>query len=85
VTIKPSIQNFLWMATGAVMLLVVMLVVLHFQTGQSPAEQLAFKAKRVDLVARMRLTRYLRMGPRPILVTWELGNRELANSFRGAD
>ena len=55
-TIKPGIKEFLWMATGAVILLVVMLVVLHFHTEQSPAEQLAFKAKRVDLVARMRLT-----------------------------
>ena len=55
-TIKPGIKEFLWMATGAVILLVVMLVVLHFQTKQSPAEQLAFKAKRMDLVARMRLT-----------------------------
>jgi len=32
-----------------------MLVVLHVQRGQSPADQLAFKAKRVDLVERMRL------------------------------
>ena len=32
------------------------LVVLHFRTGQSPADQLVFKAKRIDLVARMRLT-----------------------------
>ncbi|MGA2775121.1 MAG: hypothetical protein ABSE81_03550 [Candidatus Omnitrophota bacterium] len=55
-TIKPGIKEFLWMATGAVILLVVMLVVLHFKTEQSPAEQLAFKAKRLDLVARMRLT-----------------------------
>ncbi len=52
----PIIQGFLWMAAGAVLLLVVMLVVLHFQPGQSPAEQVAFKAKRADLVARMRLT-----------------------------
>lgn len=43
------------MALGAAMLLVVMLVVLHVQKGQSPADQLAFKAKRVDLVERMRL------------------------------
>jgi len=56
VTIKPGIKELLWMATGAVLLLAVVLVVLHFHTGQSPAEQLAFKAKRVDLVARMRLT-----------------------------
>jgi hypothetical protein len=56
VTIKPGIKEFLWMATGAVILLVVVLVVLHFHTEQSPVEQLAFKAKRLDLVARMRLT-----------------------------
>ena len=55
-TIKPSIKEFLWMVTGAVIFLVGMLVVLHFRTGQNPADQLAFKAKRVDLVARMRLT-----------------------------
>jgi hypothetical protein len=53
--IKFSIKDFLWMAIGAFMLLLVMLVVLHFQTGKRPVEQLAFKAKRVDLVARMRL------------------------------
>ena len=56
VTIKPGIKEVLWMATGAMIFLVGMFVVLHFQMGQSPAEQLAFKAKRVDLVDRMRLT-----------------------------
>ena len=55
-TIKPGIKEFLWMAIGAVILLVVMLVVLHFKTEQNPAKQLAFKAKRVELVAHMRLT-----------------------------
>ena len=54
--IKPGIKELMWMVTGAVILLVVMLVVLHFRTEQSPAEQLVFKAKRLDLVARMRLT-----------------------------
>jgi hypothetical protein len=54
-TMKPGRKDFLWMVFGAVVLLVVMLVVLHVQKGQSPAEQLAFKAKRVDLVERMRL------------------------------
>jgi hypothetical protein len=56
VTIKPGIKEFLWMVIGAAILLVVMLIVMHFQTRQSPSEQLAFKTKRVDLVARMRLT-----------------------------
>src|SRR5271169_2879366 len=52
---KPGSKDVFWMALGAAMLLVVMLVVLHVQRGQSPADQLAFKAKRVDLVERMRL------------------------------
>jgi len=55
VKIKPGMTDFLWMAAGAVTLLVVILVVMHFHTNQSPAEQLAFKARRVDLVERMRV------------------------------
>ena len=55
-TIKPGIKEFLWMIPGAAIFLIVTLVVMHFQTKQSPADQLVFKAKRVDLVARMRLT-----------------------------
>ena len=49
-TIRPSIKDFLWMVFGAVLLLAIVLVALHFQKGQSPAELLAFKAKRVDMV-----------------------------------
>ena len=55
-TIKPGIKEFLWMVTGAVIFLLGTLAVMHFQTKQNPADQLVFKAKRVDLVARMRLT-----------------------------
>jgi hypothetical protein len=55
VKIKPGITDILWMAAGAVMLLVVMLAMLHFHSNQTPAELLAFKARRVDLVERMRL------------------------------
>ena len=55
-TIKPGIKEFLWMITGAVIFLVGTLIVLHFRTGQNPTDQLVFKTKRVDLVARMRLT-----------------------------
>jgi hypothetical protein len=54
-TIKSGIKDFLLMAGGAVVLLVVILIILHFQTGQSRTDQLTFKVKRVDLVARMRL------------------------------
>ena len=55
-TMKPGIKEFLWMVVGAVIFLVGTLAVLHFRTVQSPTEQLVFKAKRVDLVARMCLT-----------------------------
>ena len=54
-TMKPASKDVFWMAVGAGILLVVVLVVLRVQRGQSPADQLAFKAKRVDLVERMRL------------------------------
>jgi hypothetical protein len=55
VKIKPGITDILWMATGAVLLLAIMLVVLHFHSNQSPDEQLAAKARRLDLVERMRI------------------------------
>lgn len=54
-TVRPSMKDFLWMVFGAVLLLAVMLVALHFQRSQTPAELVAFKAKRVDMVERMRL------------------------------
>ncbi len=53
--IKPDKENVVWMAAGAVMLLLLILIVFHFYQNQNPAEQLAFKASRVDLVSRIRL------------------------------
>jgi hypothetical protein len=44
------------MAVGAAVLLAFILLVLHSQKLQNPAAQLAFKAKRVELVERMRLS-----------------------------
>jgi hypothetical protein len=55
-TIKPGFKEFLWMVAGAVLFLVGTLIVLHFRTGQNYADQLVFKAKRLDLVDRMSLT-----------------------------
>jgi hypothetical protein len=52
---KPGIRDFLWMASGAAVLLVLMLTILHFQREQNPAEQLAFKARRIEVVDRMRV------------------------------
>jgi hypothetical protein len=53
--IKPNRENALWMAAGTVILILLFLIVFHFYQKQNPAEQLVFKASRVDLVSRMRL------------------------------
>jgi hypothetical protein len=53
--IKPGVKDVLWMATGAAVLLVCILVVLRFHKDQDSAAQLAFKARRADLVGRMQL------------------------------
>ena len=53
--VKPGTRDLLWMVVGAAGLLVVMLLVWHFRDQQSPAAQLAFKARRIALVESMRL------------------------------
>jgi hypothetical protein len=53
--VKPGIQVALRMVPGAVIMLVIVLVLGHFQKGQDPAKELAFKAQRVDLVSRIQL------------------------------
>ena len=52
--IKPGISDILWMAAGAVLLLIIMLAVLHFHTKQTPDQELASKARRLNLVEQMR-------------------------------
>ncbi len=54
-TIKPGIKAILWMLPGAAIMLALILAVAHFQKAEDPARQLAFKARRVDLVSRMQL------------------------------
>jgi hypothetical protein len=51
--ITPNKENAIWMAAGTVILILLFLVVFHFYQKQNLAEQLAFKASRVDLVSRM--------------------------------
>jgi len=52
--IRPTIQDLLWMSAGAALLLLVTSGALVFRHGQSPTEQLAFKARRADIVGGMR-------------------------------
>jgi hypothetical protein len=54
-TSSAGFKDFLRIAAGAVITLLVMLLILHFRGSHGPAEELAFQAKRVDLVDRMRL------------------------------
>ena len=44
------------MATGAAILLAIVLAVFHFQKGESPVEQLAMRARRLELVNQIRLS-----------------------------
>lgn len=53
--LKPGFNDVLWMAAGAAALAVCILVVWHFHNDATPAAQLAFKARRADLVGRMQL------------------------------
>ena len=52
-TIRPGIKDALWMVPGGGLVLLIVLLVLYLHKDQKPAEQLAMKARRVDLVARM--------------------------------
>ena len=53
--LKPGVKNALWMVPGAVIMLVLVLVVAHFHKEENPAQEVAFKARRVDLVSRMQI------------------------------
>jgi len=52
---KTSAENVPWLIAGVVFLALLLIVVWHFRQDASPAQQLASKASRVDLVGRMQL------------------------------
>ena len=51
--IKPNLNEALWMAAGAAVLLVCLLIVFHFHNDQDATAQLSRKVQRADLVSRM--------------------------------
>jgi hypothetical protein len=55
-TLKPGLRDILWMGTGAVVLLLVLLVLLPFQGGRDPAKRLEARSRRAALVELMRLS-----------------------------
>ncbi len=52
---KSGLKDVLWLVAGAVITLAIMLVVLYLHAEQSPAAQVALRAKRVEIVEQMRL------------------------------
>jgi len=52
---KIAVTNFFWALAGAVVFGALLLVVFHFRTGQTPTEQLALKARKVELAGQIRL------------------------------
>jgi Four helix bundle sensory module for signal transduction len=54
VEVKPGARDLLWMGAGAAALLVVLLVLQYYRGGQSPAQRLELKARRVELVEHIR-------------------------------
>jgi hypothetical protein len=53
--VGPRIENVLWMGAGALALAVFLLLGWRFYRAESPAQRLALKATRVDLVGRLEL------------------------------
>jgi len=53
--IKSGMSGAVWMAVPSAVLLICILVMFSLHKDQNPAAQVAFKARRVDLVGRMQL------------------------------
>jgi hypothetical protein len=53
-TIKRGVRDALWMVPSAAMLLMLFVLVLHFNREQKHAEGLALRARRIDVVEAMR-------------------------------
>jgi hypothetical protein len=86
-SIKPELRNFCWTcAAGAIVFLAVMLVVLHFQRNQNPADLIAFKAKRVELVDQIRLAvaSSSEAEKSAVMATTDRESQEFADEARGA-
>ena len=52
---RPTTENLPWLVAGVVFLALLLILVWHFRQDAGPAQLLAAKASRVDLVGRMQL------------------------------
>jgi hypothetical protein len=84
--IKPGLRDFFWIAAGAVIMLALMLIFMHFQQEQSPVAQLAFKAKRIELAGQMRLALALasEAGNSAVMATTDRDSHNFADQARAA-
>ena len=53
-TVKPGPRDLVWMAAGAVLLLLFALIVFHFQPEPKPSAEAALAAKRLELLNQIR-------------------------------
>ncbi len=76
----------LWMIPGAALMLALVLLASHFHETQNPAEELAFKAKRVDLVSGMEvsLASASEAEKSAVLATTDEESKKLADQARAA-
>ena len=51
--LRSGVANALWMAAGAAIFLVIVLIAMHFGAGQDRAEQVALQASKIETVDRM--------------------------------
>ena len=84
--IKPDRENAIWIAAGTVVLLLTILIVFHFYQKHNPAEQLAFKASRVDMISRMQLALVMASEAEKsaVLATTDRGSQTFAGRARAA-
>jgi len=55
VTIKPNLKDLSWAGVGVILLIVVILLALHYDRALDTATKTASRARRLDLVERMRV------------------------------
>jgi len=84
--IKPGIKDLLWMAAGAAVLLVCLLVVFHFHNDQDATAQLTRKVQRADWVGRMQLdlASAAEAEKSAVLATTDQDSQTFANQARAA-
>lgn len=85
-TIKPGIRDALWIVPSAAMLLLLFVLVLHFNREQKHTQGLAFKARRIDAVEGIRsaLARASEAEKSAVLALTDQDSRSYAGEARAA-